>query len=265
MDRLNRLLDVAREAAAAAAEAVRAGMAEAANVETKAEGDYVTAVDHAAEQAAVAVLRRRDPETPVVGEEGGGQLEAPRHWLVDPLDGTTNFLRRFPIVGVSVALVEEGLPVVGVVEAPLLATRWAALAGGGAFDADGRRLSSPRLPGSGVVATGFPFRRKAEQLPRYLPVMEEALRRFEDLRRAGAASLDLAYTASGVWDGFFELGLGPWDIAAGMLLLTEAGGVVTDWRGDPRGALQSGDIVAGTPRAHELLLDIARHAGRKHA
>ena len=88
------------------------------------------------------------------------------------------------------------------------------------MDAGGRRLSLGEHPGRGVVATGFPFRRKGDQLPRYLPVMEEALRRFEDLRRAGAASLDLAYTASGVWDGFFELGLGPWDVAAGALLLT---------------------------------------------
>jgi myo-inositol-1(or 4)-monophosphatase len=110
-------------------------------------------------------------------------------------------------------------------------------------------------PGAGVVATGFPFRRK-ERLPRYLSVFEQALTRFEDLRRAGAASLDLAYVAAGVFDGFFELGLGIWDIAAGALLVREAGGVVTDWAGSGDAVFVSGDILAGTPAWHEAMLEI---------
>ena len=134
-------------------------------------------------------------------------------------------------MGVSVALVEEGRPVVGAVVAPLLGEAWSAAEGQGAIDREGRRIAVSTHPGSGVVATGFPFRRK-DRLPRYLPVMTEALRRFEDLRRAGAASLDLAYVGAGAFDGFFELGLGIWDIAAGALLVREAGGVVTDWSGD---------------------------------
>jgi myo-inositol-1(or 4)-monophosphatase len=176
-------------------------------------------------------------------------------WVVDPIDGTTNFLRGFPVVGVSVALVEAGRPVVGAVNAPLLGASWSAAEGQGATDARGRRLSVSSHPGAGVVATGFPFRRK-ERLPRYLKVLEQALTRFEDLRRAGAASLDLAYVGAGVFDGFFELGLGIWDIAAGALLVREAGGVVTDWSGDPDAVFVSGDILAGTPGWHEVMLEI---------
>jgi len=127
--------------------------------------------------------------------------------------------------------------VVGAVLAPLLGEAWSAAEGQGAFDREGKRLAVSRHPGAGVVATGFPFRRK-ERLTRYLPVMTAALQRFEDLRRAGAASLDLAYVGAGAFDGYFELGLGLWDIAAGALLVREAGGVVTDWAGRCRGCFR---------------------------
>jgi myo-inositol-1(or 4)-monophosphatase len=222
--------------------------------EVKSPGDYVTEVDRAAEQAAMRVLRDGAPDIPILAEEAGG-IRAERMWVVDPIDGTTNFLRGFPVVGVSVALVEAGHPVVGAVRAPLLGASWSAAEGEGAFDDRGRRLSVSSHPGAGIVATGFPFRRK-ERLPRYLRVFEQALTRFEDLRRAGAASLDLAYVGAGVFDGFFELGLGIWDIAAGALLVREAGGVVTDWSGDPDAVFVSGDILAGTPAWHELMLEI---------
>jgi myo-inositol-1(or 4)-monophosphatase len=176
-------------------------------------------------------------------------------WVIDPVDGTTNFVRGFPVVGVSIALVENGRPVIGAVTAPLLGEAWSAAEGEGAFDREGRRLSVSTHPGAGVVATGFPFRRK-ERLARYLPVMTRALERFEDLRRAGAASLDLAYVGAGAFDGYFELGLGLWDIAAGALLVREAGGVVTDWAGDPEAVFVSGDILAGTPAWHTAMLEI---------
>jgi myo-inositol-1(or 4)-monophosphatase len=254
---LHDLRDAAVQAAEAAAEVVRRSGEESVVAEVKGEGDYVTRVDRAAEAAAVGVLRLLSPGIPVVGEEGGGVLDGTRCWVVDPVDGTTNLLRRFPIVGVSVALVEDAVPLVGAVVAPLLGVRWWAIAGGGAFDGSGRPLELAAHRGHGVVSTGFPFRRK-DLLGVYLPVMSEALRRFEDLRRTGAASLDLAYTAAGVWDGFFELGLSAWDIAAGTLLVREAGGLVTDWRGDERALFDSGDILAGTPQAHAVLLDIAR-------
>ncbi|HUZ69130.1 MAG TPA: inositol monophosphatase family protein [Candidatus Saccharimonadales bacterium] len=242
-------------AASAAALVVRAHAgAGPRTAEVKSPGDYVTDVDRAAEQAAITVLRAGAPDIAILAEEAGGD-SADRMWVVDPIDGTTNFLRGFPVVGVSVALVEAGQPVVGAVNAPLLGASWSAAAGQGATDDRGRRLSVSAHPGAGIVATGFPFRRK-ERLPRYFRVFERALTTFEDLRRAGAASLDLAYVAAGVFDGFFELGLGIWDIAAGALLVREAGGVVTDWAGNADAVFVSGDILAGTPAWHEAMLEI---------
>ena len=250
---------VAVAAAAAASEVVlrRAGDVAALAPEEKAAGDYVTAVDREAEDAALDVLQRGAPGIPVLAEEAGG-TRSDRLWVVDPVDGTTNLVRSYPVVGVSVALFEEGRPVVGAVAAPHLGSAWSAAEGAGAFDANGRRLQVlGRDPAACVVATGFPFRRKDEEtLHRYLGVFMPALLRFEDLRRAGAASLDLAYSATGAFDGFFELNLALWDIAAGALLVREAGGVVTDWAGDEHAVFESGCILAGAPRWHEAMLEI---------
>lgn len=249
-----RLIAVA--AADAAGEVILAGAGGPAAAETKAEGDYVTEVDRAAERAALRVLRDRTPEIAVLAEESGGSRDEELLWVVDPLDGTTNFVRRFPVVGVSVALLEAGRPVVGAVTAPFTGDVWTAAEGEGAVDVHGHPLRVSSRHSAQVVSTGFPFREPRERMWRYLPVMEGALRRFEDLRRPGAASLDLAYAAAGTWDGFFELGLSIWDIAAGALLVREAGGVVTDWRGDPIAVFESGDILAGSPQWHEAMLGI---------
>ncbi len=256
MQQRETLRDLALAAASAAGELVVRAHARPGTLsaEVKSPGDYVTEVDRSAEQAAMRVLRDGAPDIAILAEESGG-IRSERMWVIDPVDGTTNFVRGFPVVGVSVALVEAGRPVVGAVVAPLLGEAWTAAEGQGAFDSAGRRISVSTHPGAGVVATGFPFRRK-ERLPRYLPVMTAALQRFEDLRRAGAASLDLAYVGAGVFDGYFELGLGLWDIAAGALLVREAGGVVTDWTGDPDQVFVSGDILAGTTAWHEAMLEI---------
>jgi myo-inositol-1(or 4)-monophosphatase len=250
------LRELAVAAAAAAGELVVRAQRDPGTLtaETKSPGDYVTDVDRAAERAAIRVLREGAPDISILAEEAGG-TRADRMWVIDPIDGTTNFVRRFPVVGVSVALVEDGRPVVGAVSAPLLGASWSAVEGQGAYDREGRRLSVSTHQGGGVVATGFPFRRK-ERLTRYLPVMEAAITRFEDLRRAGAASLDLAYVAAGSFDGFFELGLSLWDIAAGALLVREAGGIVTDWSGSEDAVFVSGDILAGTAAWHEAMLEI---------
>jgi myo-inositol-1(or 4)-monophosphatase len=225
----------------------------------KAPGDWVSDVDVASEATIRGVLEQLAPGVAFFGEESGGDVERVG-WLVDPLDGTSNFLHRFPAVGVSIALVEEGAPVVGVVHAPLLAETYTARRGGGtARDGEPLRIST-RLPDQAICATGFPFRAKADRLPSYFPVFEAALREFEDLRRAGSASLDLAWTASGTFDGYFEQALGPWDVAAGGLLVREAGGVVTDWEGDDHAWISSGDIVAGPPAIHERLLRLTKGA-----
>jgi len=202
----------------------------------------------------VEVLKRRAPEIPILAEERGGAHSGTR-WAVDPLDGTTNFIRAMPVIGVSVALLDGGQPAAGVVIGPWLDLEFAAERGGGAT-LNGERLPplGPGDPGTAVVATGFPFRRK-DRTERYLPVLLGALARFEDLRRAGAASLDLAWTASGTFDGFFELGLGTWDVAAGAALVLELGGRVTDWSGGD-GWLESGDILAAPAAVHDALMEL---------
>jgi myo-inositol-1(or 4)-monophosphatase len=254
---LDALLGVAVAAARAGGDVVRAAFGSARNVQEKGPGDYVSETDTASERAVRAVLLGAEPALPVFGEEEGGERAA-AGWLVDPLDGTANFLHGFPIVGVSVGLVVDGRPVVGVVHAPMLGDTYTARAGGGAFcNAQPVRVST-RSPEQAISATGFPFRKKRERLAEYQPVFERALVTFEDLRRAGAASLDLAWTAAGVFDGYFEQALGPWDVAAGAVLVREAGGIVTDWTGDPDAWLASGDIVAAPPSTHGTLLGLIR-------
>jgi len=251
------LLDLAERAALLGGRVVLAGRS-GASAEQKGAGDYVTEVDRASERAIREVLGA-GADIPVVGEEGGGE-PGERYWVVDPLDGTTNYLHGFPVVGVSVALVLEGSPVVGVVHGPFQQETYLAARGHGARLRRGAgdpaaMTVSDRPPGRAVVGTGFPFRQK-DSLPRYLAAFEGCLERFEDLRRPGAAALDLAWVAAGVFEGFFELGLSPWDVAAGALLIEEAGGIVTDWEGGPD--YMSGDVLAGNPAVQAALLDIAR-------
>jgi myo-inositol-1(or 4)-monophosphatase len=228
-------------------------------VAAKGPGDYVSAVDLASEAALREALERGAPGVTFFGEEHGGE-RGELGWVVDPLDGTANFIHGFPIVAVSVALVEAGRPVAGVVHAPMLGETYTGARGLGAHR-DGRRLAvGEREPARAICATGFPFKIK-QRLPDYRQVFEAAFTTFEDLRRPGAASLDLAWTAAGIFDGFFELGLGAWDVAAGALLVEEAGGVVTDWRGDGADWLRTGDILAGPEAVHKVLLDLAAPAG----
>jgi myo-inositol-1(or 4)-monophosphatase len=229
--------------------------------DVKGAGDYVTAWDRRSESAILEVLAREAPGIAVLAEERGG-ARAGTMWAVDPLDGTTNFTRGFPSVGVSVGLLDGGMPILGVVIAPFLDREFAAARGKGAT-LNGERLPALRAldPSKAVVATGFPFRNKM-LLPRYLSVMERALERFEDLRRAGAAALDLALTAMGTFDGFFELGLNTWDVAAGAALVIEVGGRVTDWSGGD-GWAESGNILAASPAVHEALLELARESPQR--
>ncbi len=252
---LDALLDAAGAAAAAGAAVVLEAFGGARNVREKGPGDWVSDADTASEQAVRTVLSDAAPGLAFFGEEGGGD-RADVGWFVDPLDGTANFVHGFPMVGVSVALVADGVPVVGVVRAPMLGDVYSARLGGGAFRNGERLRVSDRVPESAISATGFPFRAKRDRLPEYFPVFERALLTFEDLRRAGAASMDLAWTAAGVFDGYFEQNLGTWDVAAGALIVREAGGVVTDWQGDDRAWLTSGDIVAGPPAVHARILDV---------
>jgi myo-inositol-1(or 4)-monophosphatase len=253
---LDALLDAALAAARAGGGIVLEAFGDPArDLQRKGAGDWVSATDTASERTIRDLLSAAAPDIPVFGEEEGGERAAVG-WLVDPLDGTANFLHGLPVVGVSIALVDDDVPVVAVVHAPMLGDTYTARTGGGAH-CNGRPLRvSDRPVSQAICATGFPFRHKAERLGQYLPVFERALTEFEDLRRAGAASLDLAWSAAGVFDGYFEQALGPWDVAAGALLVREAGGVVTDWTGDDTAWLTSGDVVAAPPAIHEHLLGL---------
>jgi myo-inositol-1(or 4)-monophosphatase len=257
---LDALLGAAVDAAEKAGTIVSTAFSSPTNVREKRPGDLVSDADFASERSIRSALTHAAPGIAFVGEEEGGR-RADVGWFVDPLDGTANFVHGFPVVGVSIALVEYGIPVLGVVYAPMLGLLYAARRGGGARCNGAPIQVSDRPVTSAICATGFPFRAKAQRLPEYFPVFERALRdEFEDLRRAGSASLDLTWTASGVFDGYFEQNLATWDVAAGGLIVREAGGVVTDWQGDDVAWLTSGDIVAGPPAVHERILDLIASA-----
>jgi myo-inositol-1(or 4)-monophosphatase len=262
-------LAVAREAAADAVAVLQAA-AESAHenvVTDKQPRDFVTAIDHAAEEAIVDRIQRAFPNHAVMAEESGERSGTTTHkWVIDPLDGTTNFMHGFPMYAVSIALLEGDSPQVGIVVDAVRGEWFTARAGEGAQLDNGRiddsrpiRVAeSPRLDRR-LVATGFPFRHP-EQIDRYLAAFAVLFERVGDMRRAGSAALDLAYVAAGRVDAFWELGLNLWDIAAGELLIAEAGGIVTDWSGAGEHR-DTGWIAAGSPDVHAVLIEtLARFA-----
>ncbi|HEX8245145.1 MAG TPA: inositol monophosphatase family protein [Longimicrobium sp.] len=257
-------LALALEAAAAAGGLITARTG-AERVREKQRADLVTEVDEAAERLILGRIRARFPEDALVGEESASAaVTRGRRWIVDPVDGTTNFVHGHPFVAVSIALVDDEGPAVGVVAAPLLGEVFHAVRGGGAF-VDGRamRVSAEEDFGHALLATGFLFKQGKGDLDAYMLLVADAVRRAQDVRRAGSAALDLAFTAAGRVEGFFEIGLAPWDVAAGILLVTEAGGRVTGWPGDAEPPLSSGRILASNGRIHGELEALAgRWAGR---
>lgn len=232
-------------------------------VDEKAANDFVSAADRESEEAIRSFLARVTPECAFLGEEGGRSGLQSRAWVVDPLDGTTNFVRGFPHFAVSVALMEGDEVLVGAIYDPLRDELFTAARGLGAFrNGTPMKVSGrPSLDGS-FLTTGFPFR-MGRALPTYLAVFAEVFPRAAAIRRPGAASLDLAHTACGIFDAFFEFFLSPWDLAAGVLLVREAGGVVTNLDGEAD-IWSAGNVVAGTPRVQEELLHlIAGHASER--
>jgi len=252
------LEDIAIAAARAGASVVRRRFAERSSltVEVKAAKDYVTVVDREAEAAVVSVLRRETPGFAILAEEGSPAAGALRpRWIVDPLDGTTNFIHGVPTFAVSVAVEDEEGLAAGAIVDPCRDEVFAARRGGGArLNGASIVVARPESLQTALLATGFPFR-ELSRLPGYLEAFEAFCRSTSGLRRAGAASLDLAYTACGRYDGFFEVGLSPWDVAAGALLVTEAGGRVTDTAGGP-GFLATGSIVAAGPTLHAAMIAV---------
>ncbi|MET0327401.1 MAG: inositol monophosphatase family protein [Luteimonas sp.] len=235
---------------------------DALNVVEKARHDYASEVDGLAEEAIVKELRRAYPEYAVLGEEGGakpGRGGQSRYtWVIDPLDGTSNYLRGFPHWCVSIALVEGGEPLHGVIFDPLRNELFTATRGAGAQLNERRiRVSERRELAGAILGTGFAPRERKRIGPR-LRAIEALLESAEDVRRTGSAALDLAYVAAGRSDGYFEAGVHPWDIAAGVLLVREAGGRISDFKGRTTGpmnvAMAGGrEIVAGNVRIVEPL------------
>jgi len=225
-------------------------------VEHKGLHDFVTAVDREAEAAVLGLLRERFPDHALMAEEGSPTAaRAAYRWVVDPLDGTTNFIHGVPVFAVSVALEDRQGLLAGAVYDPLRDEMFHAARGRGTrLNGQPVRCSAPADLAEAILATGFPFR-ELSRLSGYLAAFEAFVRSTAGLRRAGSASLDLAYTACGRYDGFWEIGLSRWDIAAGALLVQEAGGMVTDPRGGD-GYLDSGDIVTAGPRIHPRLLEV---------
>jgi len=222
-------------------------------VQSKGRNDFVSDVDRMAEQAIVDTLHDAYPDHAILGEEGGAQGESDYCWIIDPLDGTTNYLHAFPHYAVSIGLTHRDQLECGVVYDPLRQELFTARRGNGA-QLDGRRIrvSQRKALSGSLLGTGFPFR-KQEHLPAYVDMFRDVCIHSSDLRRAGSAALDLAYVACGRLDGFWEIGLSPWDMAAGALLVREAGGIVTDFGGDAD-YLKTGNIVAGGLKVHNALL-----------
>jgi myo-inositol-1(or 4)-monophosphatase len=225
------------------------------DVRAKRVNDFVTQVDRAAEEAVIDVVRKAYPDHAILAEESGEQKGAAAEycWIIDPLDGTTNFIHGFPQYCVSIAVQHAGKAAHAVVYDPAKNELFTASRGRGAYLNERRiRVSRCRRLEDALVGTGFPFR-ELGRLDPYMKQLGRMMGSCAGVRRAGAAALDLAYVAAARLDAFWEMGLSPWDMAAGALLIQEAGGLVGDFSGDA-GYLQSGDIAAGTPKVFPQLL-----------
>jgi len=243
----------------------------------KSKNDLVSEADNASEQAIREVLAIRFPSYSFLGEESGHSGENSNRWIVDPLDGTLNFVHGFPHWCVSVALWDTEGPVVGCVFDPLRGDLFLAERDFGSYwfqDLDAKKsfdgiqelesICSPQrlevarqggLEGA-FLATGFAFQ-LGDRFPRHLKVMESVFYKAEAIRRAGSAALDLAHTAAGIYDAYFEMGLHKWDMAAGVLLVQEAGGLVTDWNGAGQW-WDNGNVVAGNPNVHQQIVELTK-------
>ena len=254
------MLNVAIKAARAAGAIInRAALdVEAVRISQKQVNDFVTEVDHASEKIIIETLLTAYPDHGILAEESGREFGNPladHIWIIDPLDGTTNFIHGFPVYCVSIALQVRGKIEQAVIYDPTRNDLFTATKGRGAFMNDRRLRVSKRIRMEEcIISTGFPFR-KGDNFNQYLRMMGDVMQRTAGLRRPGAAALDLAYVAAGFTDGFFETGLSPWDVAAGSLLVTEAGGLIGNFTGESD-FLEQKECLAGAPRIYGQLVSI---------
>ena len=224
-------------------------------VASKGRSDFVTEVDRAAEQAIVDILLKAYPDHAILAEESGASGDSEYTWIIDPLDGTTNFIHGFPQYAVSIALRHREHVTQAVVYDPTRNELFTASRGRGAFLNERRiRVSTRSKLSECLIGTGFPFR-SFEHLDEYVRMFRSVTEHTAGIRRPGAAALDLAYVAAGRLDGFWEIGLSPWDMAAGSLLILEAGGLVSDFKGEAA-YLEEGRIVCGAPKIFPQLLNL---------
>lgn len=257
---LHPMLNVAVKAARAAGAIInRAALdVEAVRISQKQVNDFVTEVDQAAEAIIIETLTAAYPGHGILAEESGtthGAQDSDHVWIIDPLDGTTNFIHGFPVYCVSIALAIKGKVEHGVVYDPTRNDLFTATRGRGAYMNDRRLRVSKRIRlADCLVSTGFPFR-PGDNFKKYMAMMGDMMQRTAGIRRPGAAALDLAYVAAGFTDAFFETGLQPWDMAAGSLLVTEAGGLVGNFTGESN-FLEQKECMASNPRIYGLLVPI---------
>ncbi len=220
----------------------------------KSKNDYVTKADKEAEEKIIEVIKAHFPDHSIVAEESGTSGSSDYVWFIDPLDGTKNFIHGLPMFSVSIGVSFKDEMIAGVVAVPTLNEVFSAEKGSGAF-CNGEKIKVSERPfNEGLIATGFPFRGK-EMLDEYLVCFKEVFFSVSGVRRCGSAAIDLAYTAKGIFDGFWELSLKPWDIAAGVLLIEEAGGFVSDFKGG-REFLKTGNIIGASQNTYKHLFSI---------
>jgi len=257
---LHPMLNVAIKAARAAGSIInRASLdLDILKINTKSPNDFVTEVDQAAEQVIIETLLQAYPDHAILAEESGrthGAKHSEFQWIIDPLDGTTNFIHGFPVYCVSIALAHRGVVQQAVVYDPTRNDLFYATRGRGAYLNDRRlRVSKRTRMSDALIGTGFPFRR-GDNFKRYMKMFEDVMTQCAGLRRPGAAALDLCYVAAGYYDAFFETGLNPWDVAAGSLIITEAGGLVGNFTGESD-FLHQREIVAGSPKIYGQMVQI---------
>jgi len=228
-------------------------------VSSKGHNDFVTEVDHAAEQAIIEVLLGAYPDHAILAEESGASAnlhdDAENVWIIDPLDGTTNYIHGFPQYCVSIALQQRGQITQAVIYDPTRNDLFTATKGAGAYLNEKRiRVGNRDKLANALIGTGFPFR-DMQMLDEYMQMFKAIVPACAGVRRPGSAALDLAYIAAGRFDGFFEKGLKPWDIAAGSLMITEAGGIVGTFVGDSD-YLYKGDVIAGSPKVFAQIITL---------
>ncbi|WP_435273827.1 inositol-1-monophosphatase [Psychrobium sp. nBUS_13] len=251
------MLNIAIRAARSAGKVIMQATEQLDKVETNQKGsnDLVTSIDIAAEEAIIAVIKKSYPDHGFICEESGeqGNAQSGYQWIIDPLDGTTNFIKGIPHFCVSIALKVNGKTEQAVVFDPVRDELFTATRGQGSqFNSYRTRVTKAKDLKGTVIGTGFPFKVKHYK-ETYLSIFSDMYDDVADMRRAGSAALDLAYVAAGRLDGFFEIGLKPWDTAAGELLVKEAGGIVTDFTGG-HGYVSSGNIVVGNPKVVKAIL-----------